>query len=167
MPLHFRLCIKNASKSFRNHFHRPLITARVFCVLKTLRKVFETMSRFFFPQTPNHRSGLLPPFFSLVHGFAFAIVPYAITNVSGEHLNPAITAAFRATRRISNINALAFISAQLIGPIIGADFLRLCLPASSPAFITLGSLTDSEPGFQACWPFCFWSKAAFFASVLF
>jgi glycerol uptake facilitator-like aquaporin len=101
------------------------------------------------------------------NGFAFAIVLYAITNVSGGHLNPAIPAAFRATNRISNINALAFISAQLIGSIIGAGFLRLCLPASSPAFITIGSLTDSEPGFQACWPFCFWSKTAFFASVTF
>ena len=101
------------------------------------------------------------------NGFAFAIVLYAITNVSGGHLNPAIPAAFRATNRISNINALAFISAQLIGSIIGAGFLRLCLPASSPAFITIGSLTDSEPGSQACWPFCSWSKTAFFASVTF
>jgi len=40
-----------------------------------------------------------------VFGFAFAIVLYAVTNVSGEHLNPAITAAFRATHRIINIAA--------------------------------------------------------------
>ena len=87
------------------------------------------------------------------NGFAFAIVLYAVTNVSGGHLNPAITAAFRATHRISNINALAFIAAQLIGSIIGAGFLRLCLPASSPAFITIGSLTDSEPGMTLIWEF--------------
>ena len=87
------------------------------------------------------------------NGFAFAIVLYAVTNVSGGHVNPAITAAFRATHRISNTNALAFICAQLIGSIIGAGFLRLCLPASSPAFITIGSMTDSEPGMTLIWEF--------------
>jgi len=87
------------------------------------------------------------------NGFAFAIVLYAVTNVSGGHVNPAITAAFRATHRISNSNALAFICAQLIGSIIGAGFLRLCLPASAPAFITIGSLTDSEPGMTLIWEF--------------
>ncbi len=87
------------------------------------------------------------------NGFAFAIVLYAVTNVSGGHVNPAITAAFRATHRISNTNALAFICAQIIGSIIGAGFLRLCLPASAPAFITIGSLTDSEPGMTLIWEF--------------
>jgi glycerol uptake facilitator-like aquaporin len=87
------------------------------------------------------------------NGFAFAIVLYAVTNVSGGHVNPAITAAFRATHRISNANAVAFVCAQIIGSIIGAGFLRLCLPASSPAFITIGSLTDSEPGMTLIWEF--------------
>ena len=63
------------------------------------------------------------------NSFAFAIVLYTVTNVSQGHVNPAITAAFRATHRISNTNALAFICAQLIGSIIGAGFLScVCLP---------------------------------------
>jgi glycerol uptake facilitator-like aquaporin len=87
------------------------------------------------------------------NGFAFAIVLYAVTNVSGGHVNPAITAAFRATHRISSTNAIGFICAQIIGSIIGAGFLRLCLPASAPAFITIGTLTDSEPGMTLIWEF--------------
>src|SRR6266566_9066564 len=54
--------------------------------------------------------------------FAFAIFAavYAVGHVSGAHINPAVTIALLATRKIDSKTASYYIVAQVIGAIIGA-----------------------------------------------
>ena len=55
----------------------------------------------------------------LAFGFIVIAMIFALGHVSGCHINPAVTIAFRVTRRIGNLRALAYIAAQLVGGILG------------------------------------------------
>ncbi len=55
----------------------------------------------------------------LAFGFIVMALVFALGHVSGCHINPAVTVAFRVTRRIGNRRALAYIVAQLAGGILG------------------------------------------------
>src|SRR5688572_14066579 len=52
---------------------------------------------------------------ALAHGLALSIAVSATMNVSGGHINPAVTLAMLATRRIGFKNACGYIIAQLLG----------------------------------------------------
>ena len=55
-------------------------------------------------------------------GLAFGLIVmalvFALGHVSGAHINPAVTLAFRATGRIGNARAIAYIAAQLAGGVL-------------------------------------------------
>jgi MIP family channel proteins len=57
---------------------------------------------------------------------------YATGHLSGAHLNPAVTLAFALTRHFPRHEALAYVSAQLLGAIAGALLLLGVWP-SEPA----------------------------------
>jgi aquaporin Z len=57
---------------------------------------------------------------ALAHGLAIAIMVTAFGRLSGGHFNPSVTVAMWATRRIANIDAAAYIVAQLLGGTAGA-----------------------------------------------
>lgn len=59
---------------------------------------------------------------ALAHGVVLAIVVSATMNVSGGHINPAVTLAMVATARIKVVPAILYIIAQCAGAII-AGFL--------------------------------------------
>ncbi len=59
---------------------------------------------------------------ALAHGVVLAIVVSATMNISGGHINPAVTLAMVATGRIKIVPAIAYIIAQCAGAII-AGFL--------------------------------------------
>ncbi|MCI0583968.1 MAG: aquaporin, partial [Chloroflexi bacterium] len=54
--------------------------------------------------------------------FAFAIFAavYSIGHISGCHINPAVTIALLATRKIDGQTAVSYIGAQLVGGVVGA-----------------------------------------------
>ena len=52
---------------------------------------------------------------ALAHGIAIFVAISAFAHVSGAHFNPAVTAAFAATKRIAPVDALGYIVAQLLG----------------------------------------------------
>src|SRR5438045_9134071 len=54
--------------------------------------------------------------------FAFAIFAavYSVGHISGAHINPAVTLALLATRKIDSRTAGVYIVAQVIGAVIGA-----------------------------------------------
>ena len=57
---------------------------------------------------------------AMANGLAVAAMVYAAANISGGHINPAVTLAAIVTRNIGPVNGLMFIGAQVVGAIIGA-----------------------------------------------
>jgi len=65
---------------------------------------------------------------ALAHGFAITVIIYAIGEVSGGHINPAVTWATLITNRISILRAIVYFISQILGAIVGASFLAAILP---------------------------------------
>lgn len=65
---------------------------------------------------------------ALAHGFAIMVLVYAVGEVSGGHINPAVTWACLLTNKISFIRALIYIIAQLCGAVAGNGVLKSFLP---------------------------------------
>jgi len=65
---------------------------------------------------------------ALAHGFAIMILVYTFGEISGGHINPAVTWACLITNKISVLRALAYMVSQLIGGILGSALLKSILP---------------------------------------
>jgi aquaporin Z len=63
----------------------------------------------------------------------------ATAAISGGHLNPAITCAFMATRRLAVPIGLAYIGAQLLGGLLAGVLLWLLTPRTAAAATNLGT----------------------------
>lgn len=62
------------------------------------------------------RSNIGVPFFvAIAAGLAVALMTFALWTVSGAHFNPALTLAAWTGRKISTVNAVLFVAAQLLG----------------------------------------------------
>src|SRR5712692_3766294 len=74
--------------------------------------------------------------------FAFAIFAavYSVGHISGCHINPAVTIALAATRKVDWSTAAAYIGAQLVGAVVGAVLTFLVLIGNDPATLGLGSV---------------------------
>jgi len=75
--------------------------------------------------------------------FAFAIFAavYSVGHISGCHINPAVTIALAATKKVDWSTAAAYIGAQLVGAIVGAVLTLLVLIGNNPATLGLGSVS--------------------------
>ena len=69
-------------------------------------------------------------FIGLAHGIALLLAVYTIGRVTGAHINPAVTIAHWATRRIETKKVAPYILGQLAGASI-AGFVQLALWTSS------------------------------------
>ena len=82
--------------------------------------------------TANLTNGELnaPRLFSiaLAHGFAIAFLAYATANISGGHINPAVTFAALMTKKISAARGVMYVGAQISGAIVGALLLLAIIP---------------------------------------
>jgi len=67
---------------------------------------------------------------AIAHGFAIMVLVYAVGEVSGGHINPAVTWACLLTNKISFIRALIYVIAQLGGAVVGSALLKSILPLS-------------------------------------
>ncbi len=67
---------------------------------------------------------------ALAHGLVLLGMIYATGHISGTHINPAVTLAVLAARRITPALAVGYIVAQLFGAILAAGVLRAMLPAA-------------------------------------
>jgi len=74
--------------------------------------------------------------------FAFAIFAavYSVGHISGCHINPAVTIALAATRKVDWSTAAAYMGAQLVGAILGAVLTLVLLIGNNPAALGLGSV---------------------------
>jgi len=75
--------------------------------------------------------------------FAFAIFAavYSVGHISGCHINPAVTIALYATRKIDATTAGSYIVAQLVGAFIGAGLTLVILSGNNPATLGLGAVS--------------------------
>ncbi len=74
--------------------------------------------------------------------FAFAIFAavYSVGHISGCHINPAVTIALLATRKIDANTAISYIAAQIVGAFIGAALTLIILTGNDPAALGLGAV---------------------------
>lgn len=71
---------------------------------------------------------------ALVHAIVLGVMVTATMNISGGHLNPAITLGLLSARRIDGKTAGVYVAAQLIGAVLGALLLKMLLP---PGFVRM------------------------------
>jgi aquaporin Z len=68
---------------------------------------------------------------ALVFGLVVVAMIEAFGDVSGAHINPAVTLAFRATGRIGSRTALLYVCAQLLGALAASATLRALFPENA------------------------------------
>merc|ERR1711998_424815 len=84
--------------------------------------------------------GLYPVAFAF--GLAIMVLVFATADISGGHLNPAVTLAFLASQKLGGdqpiVKAVVYIGCQCTGAIFGALFLKALTPSSFHASGHLG-----------------------------
>jgi MIP family channel proteins len=86
---------------------------------------------------PSAGFGLLG--IALAHALVLSVMVTATMNISGGHINPAVTIGLMVARRISVRDAGAYIVAQLAGAVLGAYALKLVIPGGILALSTMGT----------------------------
>lgn len=82
---------------------------------------------------------------SLVFGLIVMAMIYAVGNISGAHLNPAVTLGFYFAGRFEGRDILPYISCQLAGALLAAALLRCLLPEHE----TLGATLPADAAIRA------------------
>jgi len=80
---------------------------------------------------------------SLAHGFCIMVMVYTVGEISGGHINPAVTWATLITQKISILRALIYWTAQLLGAMVGAGILKGLIPDQIPTGLGCHSLNPS------------------------
>ena len=65
---------------------------------------------------------------AFAHGLAIMLLVSATANISGGHINPAVTIAAALTGEIGISKGVLFIIAQVVGAIFGAFLLNIIVP---------------------------------------
>jgi aquaporin Z len=74
---------------------------------------------------------------ALTFGLVVLALIYALGDVSGAHLNPAVTLAFAAAGRFPTSGVLVYVPAQLIGALAASQLLRSLFPSHGTLGATL------------------------------
>ena len=86
---------------------------------------------------PNGDSGILG--IAVAHAFVLAIMITATMNISGGHLNPAVTFGLLVARKIDLRTALPYIAAQLVGAVLGALLVKYAIPSNVGRVLSYGT----------------------------
>jgi aquaporin NIP len=81
---------------------------------------------------------------ALTFGLVVLAMIYAFGDVSGAHLNPAVTTAFAAARRFPWREVPPYIAAQLLGALAASALLRMLFPTHETLGATLPAGTASQ-----------------------
>ena len=65
---------------------------------------------------------------ALAHGLTITLLAYAMANISGGHINPVVSLAAVLTKKMRAARGLMFITAQLVGAVVGALLLLAAIP---------------------------------------
>lgn len=88
---------------------------------------------------PGARFGLIG--IALVHAVVLSIAVSMTMNVSGGHINPAVTLGMLATRRITPADAAGYIAAQLGGGVLAVVALKWAMPGAVGGLMLWGTPT--------------------------
>lgn len=101
---------------------------------------------------------------SMAFGLAVLVMVYAIGNISGCHINPAITISMLVAGKISGKDTVGYLVAQFLGGIVGA--LILYFVASGKADYSLAVNGLGQNGYGDLSPMKYGMGAAFLAEVV-
>ncbi|KAK0062640.1 aquaporin-4-like isoform X1, partial [Biomphalaria pfeifferi] len=79
---------------------------------------------------------------ALCFGLSVATIVWSIAHVSGGHINPAVTMAMLAARKISLAKAVFFVLFQLIGAVVGAGILLGLTPEKDQSALGMTLVHD-------------------------
>jgi aquaporin PIP len=85
-----------------------------------------------------------PVNYALSFGFSITVLAFCIGDVSGGHINPAVTVTLAVTRNITVSRAVFYIAAQIAGGIVGGGFLFMSVEKGSYAS-GIGLASDITP----------------------
>jgi len=117
----------------------PLPRRLVAEALGTFGLVFIGCGAVVMSQFPGATYGLLG--IAIAHGLVLAIMVTATMNISGGHLNPAVTVGLLAAGRTTGKDAAAYIAAQLAGAVLAAFMVKGLFPAGTAQLTLLGTPT--------------------------
>jgi glycerol uptake facilitator-like aquaporin len=72
-------------------------------------------------------------YISLTAGVTLALIVTKIGHVSGAHVNPAVTIGLWTQKRITAINAIVYIAAQILGGLLALSFYNYAKHTTLPA----------------------------------
>ncbi len=101
---------------------------------------------------------------SIAFGLTLLVMVYAIGNISGCHINPAVTIAMFAVGKIKGKAAIGYIISQCIGAIIGAGILLLIAQGQSGYSLVINGL--GQNGYEALSPGGYSLIACFIAELV-
>lgn len=81
---------------------------------------------------------------ALAHGVGMAIIVSATMNISGGHINPAVTFGIWIAGKIDAVTAVAYVAAQLVGALLGAYLITALFPTGS-VHATVGGTPQLAP----------------------
>src|SRR3989454_5916988 len=90
---------------------------------------------------------------ALAHGVGMAIIVSMTMNISGGHLNPAVTAALWLADKVDGRTAASYVVAQLVAAIVGAALVSALLPVAAVRVTLAGApkLADTVTFMQGIW----------------
>src|SRR5271169_1685845 len=65
---------------------------------------------------------------ALTFGLSVLSMIYTVGDISGAHLNPAVTLGFWAARRLPGREVLPYIASQILGALAASSLLRVLFP---------------------------------------
>ncbi|KAI8816972.1 aquaporin-like protein [Fimicolochytrium jonesii] len=85
-------------------------------------------------------------FIGLTQGLALAVFVSVSANISGGHLNPAVTLALLVARAVSPITALLYIIAQMLGAVAGAGLYLATMGTAHADHLGITTPTNFDGG---------------------
>jgi aquaporin NIP len=81
---------------------------------------------------------------AITFGLIVMAMIYSLGDISGAHLNPAVTIAFTIAKRLDVKQTLPYIISQLIGAFLASFTLRILFPSNDTLGATLPSGSDMQ-----------------------
>lgn len=84
---------------------------------------------------------------AICFGLSVGTIVWSIAHISGGHINPAVTLALLAARKISLAKAVFFVIFQLVGAVVGAGILMGLTPKDLRGGLGLTTVSEKiDPG---------------------
>lgn len=87
---------------------------------------------------------------ALVFGLVVMAMIYSIGNISGAHMNPAVTLGFLVSGRLEKCEAFPFIASQIFGALAASLLLSFIFPSHDTLGITVPSSSVSQAFVLEC-----------------